>query len=178
MVYKADGKLKIDLTRIAELFSKQTDGTGPTPRKKYWMMKDAQVAPSDHPYTFGTKPTYRLHAHTDLILRPTVLDLSKRILKALGIELDPRTHGIFTVMVRYQGEGVGFHKDDDYNTDDGRIISVNLSGSTEFRLGSRRNMAQMKLEPGDIVVFRNDQVHSASASEGENQYDYSDCAAQ
>ena len=75
----------------------------------------------------------------------------------------------WTVVCKYNnGQGVGTHTDSDYESTCGLIVSLNLVGKAQFGVVHPKTGAnhEIRLQPGDIVVFDRNLQHGVGPSEG------------
>jgi hypothetical protein len=160
----AEDKERIQRWRdVAAKYLKRRDGKGKE-GKQYWMTQQECIR--DRSYTFSNITLQ--HDHAGHELNEEIWDIALEILGKLEITYDRNRYGIFIVVVAYVNQGVRAHQDNDYDTDDGRIISVTLEGQAKFHVAKPTRQVDPPIEtcPGSVITFHNRIFHSADACIG------------
>jgi hypothetical protein len=160
-VFRAWGNLKGALEKLAREFTEREDGEGGQD-KMYWMTAGPEMFSDNQPYVFGTrgKRTYILKKR-EMGSRLMLEGIAEAILRQVNVRI-PEGYTPFTVICKYkQGQGVFWHKDNDYVSEVGTIVSMSLLGESIFTVELQGRQFNIPLEAGDIVVFDRSIRHTA-----------------
>lgn len=163
-VYTVNKTVMKYMKELGREYEHKLDGEGDR-HKKYWMVAGDNMFPDSQSYIFGNKNnTYKLQ-RTESPSRGVIEWIADMVLEAAGIQVPPE-FGPFTVICRYsQGQGVGWHRDNDYWSDVDVIISMTIVGTAVFSIELEHETTDIKLQEGNIIVFDRSIKHSAGPSQ-------------
>ena len=153
------------MEKLFQEFWVRNDGAGDVATKMYWLIAGEDVIPDNQPYIFGKYVKYTLRKM--MHIAKELEELGRRVLEYMGIYVNTKIYGPYTVVCRYgRRQGVGIHRDNDYNTEEATILSMSLGDTAIFCLEKDGEWKEMRLQHGSILIFDRMLRHKALGTEG------------